>query len=78
MFKFTATTADRYTIETGGQTDVVMKLFGPGSKTDLIAEDDDGGAGQNSRIVADLSRANFSFKFDITTRRAVQGIMLSK
>ena len=54
MFKFTATTADRYTIETGGQTDVVIKLYGPGHTTDLIAEDDDGGAGTNSRIVADL------------------------
>jgi hypothetical protein len=59
MFKFTATTADRYTIETGGQTDVVMKLFGPGSTTDLIAEDDDGGAGRNSRIVADLSPGEY-------------------
>ena len=54
MFKFTAATADRYTIETGGQTDVVMKLFGPGSGTAMIAEDDDGGEGRNSRIVADL------------------------
>jgi hypothetical protein len=31
-----------------------MKLFGPNSKTRLIAEDDDGGAGFNSKIVADL------------------------
>ena len=59
MFKFTATTADRYTVETGGQTDVVMKLFGPGSTTDLIAEDDDGGAGWNSKIVADLSPGDY-------------------
>jgi len=54
MFTFTAETDGRYTIETGGQTDVVMKLFGPDSKTSLIAEDDDGGAGYNSKIVADL------------------------
>ena len=59
MFKFTATTTDRYTIETDGQTDVVMKLFGPGNKTDLIAEDDDGGVGRNSRIVADLSPGEY-------------------
>lgn len=59
MFKFTATTADRYTVETSGQTDVVMKLFGPGSTTDLIAEDDDGGAGWNSKIVADLSPGDY-------------------
>lgn len=54
MFKFTAAEADRYTIETDGQTDVIMKLFGPNSKTALIAEDDDGGQGRNSKIVSDL------------------------
>jgi hypothetical protein len=59
MFKFTATTSDRYTVETGGQTDVVMKLYGPGNTTDLIAEDDDGGAGTNSKIVADLSPGEY-------------------
>jgi hypothetical protein len=59
MFKFTAATAGRYTVETGGQTDVVMKLFGPGSTTDLIAEDDDGGAGWNSKIVTDLSPGEY-------------------
>jgi hypothetical protein len=44
----------RHIIETGGQTDVVMKLFGPNSQTLLIAEDDDGGVELNSRITADL------------------------
>ncbi len=48
------TTEGRHIIETGGETDVLMKLFGPDSQTRLIAEDDDGGAGFNSRIVADL------------------------
>ena len=54
LFKFTVTEARRHTIETDGQTDVVMKLFGPNSETALIAEDDDGGAGRNSKIVTDL------------------------
>ncbi len=54
LFTFTATSEDRHTIETNGQTDVVMKLFGPDSQTNLIAEDDDGGSGRNSRIVEDL------------------------
>ena len=54
LFRFVVTEAGRHTIETDGQTDVVMKLFGPDSDTALIAEDDDGGAGRNSRIVADL------------------------
>lgn len=54
LFKFVVASDGPRTIETGGQTDVVMKLFGPDSKTRLIAEDDDGGQGLNSRIVADL------------------------
>ena len=59
MYRFIADSPARYTIETGGQTDVVMKLFGPNSKTRLIAEDDDGGAGFNSRIVADLESGEY-------------------
>lgn len=54
LFRFTADEAGRHTIETGGETDVVMKLFGPNSQTVLVAEDDDGGLGRNSKIVADL------------------------
>jgi len=54
LFKFKVSEAGRHTIETDGQTDVVMKLFGPESPTLLIAEDDDGGAGRNSKVVADL------------------------
>jgi len=54
VFTFSVTTSGRHTIETGGQTDVVMKLFGPDSQTQLIAEDDDGGAGTNARITANL------------------------
>ena len=54
LFRFSVQAVGRHTIETGGQTDVVMKLFGPDSQTSLIAEDDDGGVGRNSKIVADL------------------------
>lgn len=54
LFIFTVTSAGRHAIETGGQTDVMMKLFGPDSSTSLISEDDDGGDGQNSKIAADL------------------------
>ncbi|MCR5866107.1 MULTISPECIES: M12 family metallopeptidase [Aquincola] len=39
-----------YEIDTRGPTDVYMKLFGPGSPTALIAEDDDSGYGLNPRI----------------------------
>ncbi len=54
LFQFTATKGGRHTIQTAGQTDVMMKLFGPNSQTNLIAEDDDSGVGLNARIVADL------------------------
>lgn len=54
LFDVAVTTAGRHVFETGGQSDVVMKLFGPDNPTSLVAEDDDGGAGLNSRIVADL------------------------
>lgn len=54
LFSFKVTKPSNYTIETLGTTDVVMKLFGPGSRTQLIAEDDDGGEGSNARISTNL------------------------
>lgn len=54
LFQFRASASGRHIVETGGQTDVVMKLFGPNSQTRLIAEDDDGGIGLNSKIVTSL------------------------
>ncbi|MCK5562366.1 MAG: peptidase [Thermoplasmata archaeon] len=54
LFKFTVAVEGRHIVETSGETDIVMKLFGPNSQTSLIAEDDDGGVGLNSKIVADL------------------------
>jgi hypothetical protein len=54
LFKFTVTSAGRHVIQTGGQTDVVMILFGPNSQTSLLAEDDDGGVGLNAKIAANL------------------------
>jgi hypothetical protein len=54
IFKFKVNQAGRHVVETLGDTDVVMKLFGPGNQTSLIAEDDDAGIGFNSRIVRRL------------------------
>lgn len=54
LFTFRVTRRGRHVIETGGQSDVVMKLFGPTSQTSLIAEDDDGGVGRNARIATRL------------------------
>ncbi len=59
VFTFNVNNDGRHVIETSGNTDVVMKLFGPDSQTLLIAEDDDGGEGTNSRIAADLSTGKY-------------------
>jgi len=54
LFRFTADQDGVYQIDTGGKTDVYMKLFGPNSQTTLIDEDDDSGYGLNPRISAQL------------------------
>jgi hypothetical protein len=59
LFKFVAGKAARHTVETEGQTDVVMSLYGPNNQTTLISEDDDSGADRNARIVADLAPGTY-------------------
>ena len=54
LFKFVVTTGGSHLIDTKGPTDVVMRLFGPDSHTNVIAEDDDSGEGSNARITASL------------------------
>ena len=59
LYKFTAAKAGRYTIETGGPTDLVTSLYGPDSQTKLIAEDDDSGVDRNAKIVADITPGTY-------------------
>ncbi|WP_136659025.1 M12 family metallopeptidase [Nitratireductor sp. XY-223] len=54
LYSFKVKEDGMHIVETTGSTDVVMVLFGPDSKTKKIAENDDGGRGQNSRIAARL------------------------
>jgi hypothetical protein len=54
LFKFRISEGDRYVLATKGNSNVVMKLFGPNSVTNVLAEDDDSGTAQNARIIADL------------------------
>jgi hypothetical protein len=54
LFQFVAAREGRHVIETQGATDVVVRLFGPNDATTVVAEDDDGGAGTNARIVTNL------------------------
>ena len=54
LFSFQVNDGGVHIVETSGSTDVVLALFGPDSTTKKVADNDDGGQGQNSRIVASL------------------------
>lgn len=59
LYQFSADQNGVYEIDTQGQTDVYMKLFGPNSATALINEDDDSGYGLNPRISAQLLAGDY-------------------
>lgn len=59
LYRFRATTAGAYLIETGGATDTFITLFGPDSQTSQLAVDDDSGPGTNSRIQASLAIGDY-------------------
>lgn len=59
VYKFTVAAEGLHTVETVGSTDVFLTLFGPDSPTALVAEDDDGGAGRNSRISVVLAPGTY-------------------
>jgi Bacterial pre-peptidase C-terminal domain len=58
-YTFRVTAAGRYAIETTGPTDTFVSLFGPDSETHLIAEDDDSGPGNLSRLVRNLAPGRY-------------------
>lgn len=59
LYKFDVSKSGLHLIETSGSTDVVMTLFGPNNLTTLVGEDDDGGAGTNARISAELEPGTY-------------------
>jgi hypothetical protein len=54
-YTFRVATAGTHAIETSGNTDTFVSLFGPNSETRLIAEDDDSGPGNLSLLVQNLA-----------------------
>ena len=58
-YEFTVLVGGKYLVQTKGQTNVYMKLFGPDSWTALIAEDDDGGESGNAKISANLTPGTY-------------------
>ncbi|MGI9066912.1 MAG: DVUA0089 family protein [Pyrinomonadaceae bacterium] len=58
-YTFRVTTAGTHAIETFGNTDTWVSLFGPNSETNLIAEDDDSGPGNLSLLVRNLAAGQY-------------------
>ncbi len=54
LYRFTLVNAGNYTVETTGDTDTFLTLFGPDSQTAELARDDDSGFLRNSRITTQL------------------------
>ena len=54
LFTFTVQKSGRYRIQTKGFLDVAMKIFGPDSQINLIAEDNNSGPLLNAKLILDL------------------------
>ena len=81
LFSFDAAENGIYIVETSGKTDVVMKLFGPDSQTNLVHEDDDSGEARNARIEAELSKGKYLVQvrhYNTTGGTGDYGIAVSK
>lgn len=59
LFSFQVERAGRYLIETTGNADLFMTLFGPNSTTQKLAEDDDSGVDTNPQISASLQPGRY-------------------
>lgn len=61
-YTFKVATAGAHAIETTGNTDTFVSLFGPNSETRLIAEDDDSGPGTLSLLTQNLAVGQYVVK----------------
>lgn len=58
-YTFTVETAGRYSIQTSGNTDTFVSLFGPNNESRLIAEDDDSGPANLSLLTQNLAPGRY-------------------
>jgi hypothetical protein len=58
-YSFTVETAGKYSIQTSGNTDTFISLFGPNKESRLIAEDDDSGPGNLSLLTQNLTPGRY-------------------
>jgi len=59
VYRFVVETLGEYTIETEGQTDVLMSLYGPNNRNSLVIQDDDSGEARNARISSRLTAGTY-------------------
>jgi hypothetical protein len=62
VFQFQVEEKGKYVIETHGDTDVVMGVFGPNDQTKLVDQDDDSGKGRNAKIVGELQPGTYHLR----------------
>jgi hypothetical protein len=61
-YSFVVTTARNYRMETEGDLDLVMSLFGPNNETRFLDQDDDSGRRLNARITRTLQPGLYHLK----------------
>jgi tyrosinase len=66
-YRFNVTSFDEYSIETTGDTDTFMTLYGPNDSTTLVAQNDDGGDNLNSKISLNLSAGTYHISVRLYT-----------
>lgn len=59
LFQFNVKQSGYFTVSTRGDTDLIMRLFGPNNRTKLIDEDDDSGQDFNARITRKLEPGEY-------------------
>jgi len=58
-FQFQVSSGGKHVVETDGQTDLVMALFGPDDPAALLGQDDDSGKASNAKIEAALEPGKY-------------------
>lgn len=61
-YQFTVRDSGTYRIETFGEIDTIVTLFGPGSTARMVAKDDDSGKSLNARIITALTPGDYTVR----------------
>jgi hypothetical protein len=61
-YTFSVSEAGEYRVETEGESDVVISLFGPDDDTQFVGMDDDSGRRHNARLVAALRPGRYTVR----------------